>query len=131
MASAQCKAKLINEAKAELTAFPQGVNCADFNQYSCERRIFSPSVSDMTHSLKECLSQGSACVDVEVRQFNTASAAASGAPEDFLPGGDYNREEIRCSHKYVYRGLRVFQGEGDSLEEALAEALKYCERGAE
>lgn len=131
MASAQCKAKLVNEAKAELKAFPQGVNCADFNQYSCERRIFSPSVAEMTHSLKECVYGGSFCVDVEVRQFNTSAARASALAEDFQPGGDYNREEIRCSHKYVYRGLRVFQGDGESLEEALAQALRLCERGAE
>lgn len=125
--SLQCKAQVKAEAVAAFD--PASFECGNFNHYSCERRIFSPDVADMVHQLKECLVGGENCVDVEVRQFSTAAAKASGEdPSQFLPGGDYNREEVRCHHMFFYQDVAVFEGEGDSLEQALAQAMKACDQ---
>ena len=129
-ASAQCKAEL--KAEALKGTSPYVYHCDNFNNYRCERRVFSPNVATLSHSLKECLPGGDNCVDVEVNQFSTASALA--AQEDaalFAAGGSYNREEVRCHHRYFYQGVAVFEGEGDSLEAALAGAMKACERAGE
>lgn len=128
-ASAQCKTEL--KAEAVKGVDPTLFSCGSFNNYKCDRRIFSPEVADMVHSLRECVS-GEICVDVEVRQYGTAHAR--GAPADeplFEPGGSYNREEVRCYHRYFYQGIAVFEGEGSSLEEALAVAMKACESAGE
>lgn len=118
--SAQCRAQLKAEALA--AGRPASLNCSDFSQYQCERRIFSPDVENMTHFLRECSASGSTCVDVEIHQFSTAEAKNSDEdPSLFAPGGAYNREEIRCTHN------RLYEGEGDSLEEALAKAVAACE----
>jgi hypothetical protein len=124
--SAQCQAKLRAEAPSlHLTAADLG--CGDFNNYACERRIFSPDVANMVHQLKQCVGSGDICVDVEIRQFNTYGAAgATGA--DYAPGGTYNHEEDSCYHKMIYQGVSLFQGAGDSLEESLAKAMAACEQ---
>ena len=124
--SAQCRAKL--KADALSVARPADLNCSDFSQYRCERRIFSPDVENMSHSLRECSESGATCVDVEVRQFSTAAQRLAGEEASlFLPGGSYNREEVRCTHVYAYQNVRVFEGEGQSLEEALGQAVAACE----
>lgn len=104
--------------------------CGDFNAYACERRIFSPEVSDLTESIKECVGSGNICVDVDVRQYNTATARNQNYTDasSFLPGGDYNHEEVRCHHKMVYRGTVIFEGASDSLEDSLARAMAACEQ---
>lgn len=124
--SQQCKAQM--KAEAIEGVDPGAFRCGSFNNYACDRRVFAPDIANMVHTLKECLGTGETCVDVEVHQYNTAGAR--GAPEDepqFLPGGSYNREEHRCHHKYFYRGVAVFEGEGENLGEALAAAMKACE----
>ena len=128
--SAQCKAILKAEAVAGTSA--NAYNCDNFNNYQCERRIFSPTVANMSHSIKECIGGGENCVDVEVNQFSTAAALAS--KEDaalFEPGGSYNRDEVKCHHKYFYSGIAVFEGESDNLEQALAAAMKACDHAGE
>lgn len=128
--SAQCKAQYKAEALQGLN--PAALNCGNFNNYACDRRIFSPDVADMSHLLKECLVGGENCVDVEIRQYNTSPVRGAASDEYmFEPGGSYNREEIRCHHRYLYRQMAVFEGEGDSLEEALAAAMKACEKAGE
>jgi hypothetical protein len=104
--------------------------CADFNNYTCERRVFSPDVSDMSHALKECLPGDRICVDVEVREFNTSVARATASEASFAPGGEYNHQEVNCSHRMVYRGVALFTGHADSLAEALAQAMSACEKAA-
>ncbi|MGZ3723244.1 MAG: hypothetical protein ACXVA9_09955, partial [Bdellovibrionales bacterium] len=70
------------------------------------------------------------CVDVDIRQFSTAGAMSQGAGDSasFAPGGDYNHEEIHCYHRMVYRGISLFEGAADSLEESLAKAMAACEQ---
>jgi hypothetical protein len=127
--SAQCKAVLKAEALASFDA--GSFECGNFNHYACDRRIFSPNVDDLSHQLKECVSGGQECVDVEVRQFSTAGLKSSEDPALFAPGEAYNREEIRCHHRFFYEDVALFEGEGESLEEALAAAMKACDRAGE
>jgi hypothetical protein len=127
--SAQCSAKIRAEAPSYKLS-PSDLNCGDFNQYACERRIFSPDVTDLSESVKECVGSGDTCVDVDVRQFNTTPARTSGVTNDasFAPGGDYNHEEVNCYHRMVYRGTSLFEGSAASLEESLAKAMSACEQ---
>lgn len=124
-ASQQCKAQLKSEAIAARGT--QSFRCSDLAGYQCERRIFTPTLENMVHNLTECLGGGEICVDVEVRQINTAAARNYEPEQSFAPGGDYNREEFRCHHRYTYKGLAVFEGQGESMEEALALAIRSCE----
>lgn len=128
-ASSQCKAQFKAEALAAKIA--PSFNCGDFNNYACERRVFSPDVESMVHLLKECVSGGEICVDVEVREISTAAAKLFEPPEMFVPHATYNREEVRCRHKYTYKNSAIFEGEGDSMELALAEAMHSCEQASE
>jgi hypothetical protein len=130
--SAKCTAKMRSEAAA-FKLSPSELNCGDFNAYACERRIFGPDVPDLAESIKECLPGGRICIDVDVRQFNTAKARASGVVDaaSFAPGGDYNHEEIHCYHRMVYRGISLFEGTADSIEESLAKAMAACEQAVE
>jgi len=127
--SLQCKAQLKAEALANFDA--GSFDCGNFNHYACERRIFSPTVDDLSHQLTECLPGGENCVDVEVHQFSTANLTGSEDPAFFEPGGSYNREEVRCHHRFLYEDTAIFEGEGDSLEEALSAAMKACDRAGE
>lgn len=124
--SALCRAKVQPKPSFKAT----DLHCGDMGSYQCERRVFSPTaLQNLSHSLIECVGSGSLCVEVEVREFNT-EAARSGAGEGaFLPGGEYNREEIRCHHRGAQDGeLAVLTGEGDSLDEALAHVMSACEQ---
>lgn len=124
----QCKAA--RKAEALRKSWPAAeLGCGNFGNYECERRIFSPDIATMSHQLKECLPGGETCVDVNVFQFNTQAARNSSEdPNDFKPGGSYNHEEIRCQHRFTYRGTRVFEAQRDSLEESLAAVMKACEQ---
>lgn len=127
--SAQCR-EAVKAAAPSYKLTREELNCGDFNNYGCERRIFSPDLADMSHSLKECLPGDTICVDVDVRQFNT-SAARRAEPIDeaaFAPGGEYNRQEVTCYHRMVYRGVSLFEGHADSLEASLAQAMSACEK---
>ncbi len=126
--SSQCQAA-IKKAAPDFKLSPGELKCSDFNEYTCERRVFSPDVADMVHQLKECLPGDQICVDVTVRQFNTeAGRKSSEDPADFAPGGQFNNQDVNCSHRMVYRGVPLFDGRADSLEEALAQAMAACEK---
>jgi hypothetical protein len=130
LSSQQCRAQTKAEALAEKIPARE-LGCGDFNNYVCERRVFSPDLATLSHSLKECLPGDLICVDVEVRQFNTTVAKASARPEQFEPGGDYNHEEIHCYHRMLYKGVALFEEPGDSLAEALARTMAACEAAEE
>jgi hypothetical protein len=124
--STQCLAKAKAEALAQ--KIPAGqLGCDDFNNYSCERRIFSPDLATLSHSLMECIPGSDICVNVEIHQFNTLAAKVGSTPEQFEPGGDYNHEEIHCYHHLLVRGVALFDKSGESLAEALANTMKSCE----
>jgi len=106
------KAKIKSEAIG-MKWSNQDLRCDDFSSYVCERNIFSPDVETMTHALKECLPGDTICVDVEIRQFNTSAES---------------REEVRCQHRWLYQGVTIFEGDRDTIEESLSEAMAACER---
>jgi len=124
--SAQCKAVLKAEVSAQKLPAAE-LRCGDFNSFACERRVFSPDVEDLSHSLKECMPGDQICVDVDVRQFNTSGARSPASESEFTEGGAYNREDVRCYHRLRVKGLAVLDGEGDSIEAALAQAMHSCE----
>ena len=126
--SAQCNAKMREEVPLLKLSAAQ-LRCGDFNAYACERRIFSPDVVDLSDSIKECIGGGETCIDVDVRQFSTALARARGIgdPASFELGGDYNHEETHCYHRMVQRGISLFEGAADSIEESLSKAMAACE----
>jgi hypothetical protein len=128
--SSQCRVAAKAEALQKLQVTRAPVNCSDFNQYACERRIFAPGIQNLSHSLKQCTADGSICVDVDVFEYNTDVARAIASSASFAPGGEYNRQEVRCRHRFSYKGVAVFEGAGDSLEQALAGALDACEKGS-
>lgn len=129
--SSQCRAAAQAEALQKLQVTRVSLDCADFNQYMCERRVFAPGIQNLSHSLKECTVDGSVCVDVDVFEYNTTVARSGAASASYAPGGEYNRQEVRCRHRFSYKGVAVFESEGDSLEQALAGALSACEKGSQ
>lgn len=129
--SSQCRVAVKSEALQKLEVTRVALNCSDFNQYSCERRVFKPGIQNLSHSLKECTADGSVCVDVDVFEYNTDVARAGASSDSFAPGAEYNRQDVHCRHKFSYKGVAVFEGEGDSLEQALAGALAACEKGSQ
>lgn len=130
-ASAQCKAEIKNKA-AQMKWQPGDFRCDDFSSYACERRIFSPDIETMSHALKECLPGDTICVDVDIRQYNTSTARDPASDKaDFTPGGIYNHEEVRCYHRWLYKGVAIFEGDQATLEESLSEAMSACDRAWE
>jgi len=125
--SAQCNAKVRAEAPSYKLRAAE-LNCGDFNAYACERRIFSPDTVDLSETNKECVPGTDVCVDVDVRRFNTQPARSPMTEPGFVPGGDYNHEEIHCYHRMVYQGISLFEGSADSLEESLSKAMSACEQ---
>ena len=123
----QCRAQM----KAEAMQKGHSFKCGNLQDYACERRIFSPDVEAKNYSTSECLEDGSACLNVEVRQFNTSHARAFEPAETFLAGAEYNREEVRCHHLFIYENMAVFEGEGESIAAALAGATDACEKAQE
>src|SRR6478752_6900123 len=77
--TSQCQAK-IRASAPSLKLSASELNCADFNSYSCERRIFSPDLPELSESIKECMPGNQVCVDVEVHQFNTAGLRSADGP---------------------------------------------------
>jgi hypothetical protein len=123
--SSQCQAQLKASAPS-LNLKASEFNCADFNYYGCERRIFRPEVPNLWESIKECLPGGLICVDVEVRQYHTAGAGSDKV--SYIEGGEFNREEVQCFHRGLYNGISLFVGSAATLEESLALAMAACEQ---
>lgn len=119
--SSLCNAKILNAVRAEKAG---SVACDQGALYRCERRIFMPDAESSATISEQCL--GSFCFPVETRVFATGDARTLENGADFQPGGDYNREEVNCSHELRAEGLAVFSGSGSSVEEALKLAWLAC-----
>jgi hypothetical protein len=128
--SAQCTAK-VRAAAPSLHLLAADVGCGDFNSYTCDQRVFSPDLPDLTEQTKACLGSGSVCVDVVLHQFNTTVAQASAPASEFLPGGSYNHEEDNCYQSTTSQGVALFVGSADNMEEALSKAMAACEKAVE
>ena len=119
--SSLCNAKIVAAVRAEKAG---KIACDQGALYRCERRIFTPDAASSDSISEHC--QGSFCVAVETRVFATGEARSPENAADFQPGGDYNREEVNCSHELRAEGLAVFSGAGSSVEEALKQAWLAC-----
>ena len=119
--SSLCNAKAVAAVRAEKAG---QIACDQGALYRCERRIFTPDAVSSAYISEQCL--GSFCVAVETRVFATSEARTVENAADFQPGGDYNREEVNCSHELRAEGLAIFSGAGSSVEEALKQAWLAC-----
>lgn len=104
--------------------------CESVTAYSCERRVFSPSVENGRAAVSECFdAQERVCFSVDSLSFNTRDAASQPDtdPTASLPGGEYNRTEYKCHNSSVKQGDQLLAvGEGDSLKAAFDSAFKSC-----
>lgn len=124
--SSQCK--LEYAAKLIANKIPAAdLRCGEVASYACERRVFRPNVPSGERHEVTCLNGDEKCVEVDVRSFDTVGASQGAMPAQFEPGGDYNREEIRCYNRLQVRGSVVIQAEGDSLMSAFQKTVSACE----
>lgn len=124
-ASSQCKAEFA--AKLIANKIPaEDLRCGEAASYACERRVFRPNVASGESHEVTCLAGDQDCVEVDVRSFDTAGATEGSVPAQFEPGGDYNREEIRCFNRLQVRGSVVIEAEGDSLSSAFRKTVSAC-----
>lgn len=107
--------------------------CANSADYTCNRKIFSPTAVNAKNSAEECthLSElgGDVCLKVNSQSYSTAEAAKRSdiSASSILPGGDLNRSEYICYHSALIDGDNYLAiGESDSLNEALANAVSQC-----
>ncbi|MGE0631138.1 MAG: hypothetical protein AB7O96_01930 [Pseudobdellovibrionaceae bacterium] len=123
----QCEADL-RTVVALLPLDRDNLDCEKSENYSCERRIFRPDIETSEYDIFQCPLQNN-CLRVTTRLFDTSSAMQTDfSLEEFEDGGEYNREQVKCQHKTVYRGLALFEGEANTIEVAYAQALEACQR---
>lgn len=122
--SVQCTEKIRQEGARVKT---EAVDCVRASLYSCERRAFSPDVANGVSMAEECTED--MCVQVTTRSFDTSAAKLREPANAFLPGGDYNHEEVACTHAYRYKDVAAFVGRASNLEQALVFAQLSCAEG--
>lgn len=122
--SSSCVAKL-----RSLTPLIDNRLCTEMTSYTCEKRVYSPTVSNRGSLVTECGSVGnqSVCVSVRLLEFNTEVARESDNENEFLPGGEYNRTEIQCTNRASqYKNVSLIQADGDDVFSALNSTIQKC-----
>lgn len=122
--SVQCTEKVRAEGAKYKT---ENVDCVRASLYTCERRAFSPDVANGVSIAEECTAD--MCVQVTTRSFDTSAARAREPASEFQPGGEYNRDEVTCTHAYRYNDVAPFTGQASNLEQALVFAQLSCVGG--
>lgn len=103
--------------------------CNEMTSYTCEKRIYSPNVSNRDTLSMECGStpNQSACVSVRTFEFNTSVARDGQNENEFAEGGEYNRTDFACANKAVkYQNANVISAEGTDVFSALNAAITKC-----
>lgn len=103
--------------------------CNEMTAYTCEKRIYSPTVSNRDSLSSECGSTGqqSTCVAVRTLEFNTSVARDGQNENEFLDGGEYNRTDISCANKGIkYQNANVISADGKDVFSALNAAIAKC-----
>ncbi len=107
--------------------------CGSISSYTCNRKLFSPTVTNGKSIAEECthLAElgGDVCLKVNVQTYSTAEAAKRSdiSATSLQPGGDLNRSDYLCYQSSLVDGDNFLAvGEGDHLNEALAAALVQC-----
>lgn len=127
-ASSQCRAKIMNSAKAEL--FLDGSLCENAANYACDLRHFRKGVG-MARSQQTICQQiagvGEACVPVSVYNFDTSDQQQTAEASQLVEGGSYNRDEASCINtQIVAQQIPVIQEEGSSVADALERSIASC-----
>ncbi len=114
--------------------FSVPVHCEDLKNYSCEKRVFKPNISNSTVSLNECLNldgHGEVCVPLRQLSFSTGHIDESNEESSlFLEGSAYNSVEVSCANRLVLHNNKVlFSAEAESIGEALSRSIEKCREG--
>lgn len=128
LSSASCRAKL--QAAAESVV---AVNdCQNVQNYSCERRVFSPVAGNTSFSSTECgaLDGRDVCVNTQTLSFNTEVARSPSSEKEFESGGEFNREEFQCIYNVKNSTAPLFQADGKSVIDALSHSVQHCNERA-
>lgn len=125
---AQCRAGYTSQALRLQQVEHLDLSCSDLRAYACERRVFTP-VADggiVISQRAECSANTAACVDVVTRTYGTAGARTADNAAQFVAGADYNHVEVRCYHRWTYRGQVVLENEAPTVADALANVRQAC-----
>ncbi|MEQ1876213.1 MAG: hypothetical protein ABL958_06175 [Bdellovibrionia bacterium] len=122
-------------ALQELEPTEKQAVCENSSFYSCIHTVFSPSEPEsgvtMYTRCSDIFGSGERfCAMVNFKTENTSDELASCTDcsgRDSLPGGRYNREEIRCWNHMVRSGeIYPVAAQSTSLEETLSRAVTTC-----
>lgn len=128
-ASSQCRAKIMNSAKAEL--FQDDALCEKAANYSCDLRHFRKGVGTLRSQQTICqqiAGIGEACVPVSIYNFDTTVQQQTAEAAQLVEGGAYNRDEATCINTQVMAQPQIpaIQEEGSSVAEALERSIASC-----
>jgi hypothetical protein len=116
----------LSKARAETKAIVPADLCEDVANYSCERRVFKPGVEAGDSTKMECGGVDGHCVKTRTISYDTAVARDGATAEQFMVGGDYNREDIECTHDIKTNGASLIQATGETVFGALALTMQKC-----
>jgi hypothetical protein len=132
---------LVHKLEGDLTALQEleptekQAICENSSFYSCMHTIYSPTESDSgvtTYTrCSDIFGSGERfCAMVSFKTENTSEELATCSDcsgRDSLPGGRFNREEIRCWN-HMIRSDDIFPvaAQSTSLEETLSRAVTTC-----
>lgn len=126
--STQCLGK-VQIAELSLLRDTHQLNCEQADRYSCETRVFSPTVTTSESQSQVCASLNGSqfCVPLITRSFNTDSARnlADRHPTAFAQGGEFNHQEVNCS--YGSEALAVLRQEAPTAQMALEKLVASCQ----
>ena len=105
--------------------------CEELTLYRCDARVFSPDVQTSRYQEDYCFSDdNSQCIFIDTMHFSTADQKLSdkfATDNDFKAGGQYNDSEVICYHiDLLQDGKSLVKGDGDSVAEAIQEAITNC-----
>ncbi len=127
--SSQCNAQ-----KAQKVLSADTINsdqfCFENGLYRCQKKVFSPNVTNQLHTIRECFKDGSSydvCMDISEYLFSTKELIKSEPTSAFEEGADYNRTEYHC---YIYESefsqTPLSHGIGTTIDEAVQSLVTNC-----
>ncbi|MCB9026440.1 MAG: hypothetical protein H6625_09005 [Bdellovibrionaceae bacterium] len=130
--SSQCHAKIKNKILA--VGGWSDSECSNLNHYNCALKVYKPYVSSASFKDVQCmeLDGSQVCFDVDVDTHDTSSLLNNPKiiDDDFVEGGNFNRQEYRCMQTGIVQGGQPLIIEvADSLESAFSLARKTCRQG--
>ncbi len=109
------------------------ISCNDSKSYVCESRSFGPNLSHQYLKKNHCSANANlsikGCIEVNVLTFDSSSAIANTTAAEkntFLSGGEFNREEIRCSIIDPSGGAAILTVDAPDYDSALRNLNDNC-----